>query len=293
MKFNFEGDSGYRAPQEEVFVSTKDIDEAFNRAEKILSNPIDPKGFTHIYGDNVKKDMDYVASREARFAEEQKRESPEAAKARKMGKIFEAIVFEQSEMNEWLGETATTIEAARWDDIVNGVDSIVEFEEGPSSASHLALAMDVTVSGRTSDKFGHIKQHIDSGKLTTIKYFESDFLNIKGEKSLVPHVVIGVDKKTLYDLVDAWVKKDQKRLAAHPVQIKILEEMRVQMEAFGEYAKQTGQDKILQVYKKTQGIIEEIMNGKQIKPADIKEAYLFDDVMESIRFNAKHIGDRK
>ncbi len=274
----------------DVEVSPREIDEAYKRAQKVLSNPIQLKEFTH-YRD-WEKDQAYVERLRQQFKLNAERGTPEQKEADKIGKIFEAIIFEQIEQSNWLGESATTIQPADFDDFVHGVDCVVEIEESPTATSHLALAMDVTISGRFGDKFAHIKKSIDAGELTRIKYFATDVGNFKGEKTLIPHVVIAVDRKTLYSMIKAWVNKDHEALAEHPAQVKILEEIRLQLKAFAKYAESVNKPKLVEVYQHSLAIVERIIADKGISEEQIREAH-FDDFLDAIKFNAEHLQDRR
>ncbi len=79
-------------------INQEAINTAYARAQKILSDPIDPQSFGDIYKD-VDKDMAYVERREQQFATEAAHESVELQNRRKIGRIFEAIVFEHAELS--------------------------------------------------------------------------------------------------------------------------------------------------------------------------------------------------
>jgi hypothetical protein len=226
-----------------------------------------------------------------KFKRDASRASPEEIESAKLGKIFEAIIFEQIEQSNWLGESTTTIQPSEYDDIVNKVDCVVEIEESPTATSHLALAMDVTISGHFGDKFAHIKKSIDAGELTKIKYFATDAGNFKGEKSLIPSVVIAVDRPTLFSMIKAWTQKDQKALAEHPAQVKILEEIRVQLKEFAQYAESVDKPRLAEVYRHSLVIVEKIIAEKEITDEQFREAHL-DDYLDAIRLNAEHLKSR-
>lgn len=272
------------------YVSPREIDEAYAMAEKVLANPILLEDFPN-YRDG-EADQAYVDRLKEKFKRDAEGASPEEKESAKLGRIFEAIVFQQIEQSNWLGESTTTIQPSEYDDVVNKVDCIVEIEESPTSTSHLALAMDVTISGHFGDKFAHIKESIDLGELTKIKYFATEAGNFKGEKSMIPSVVIAIDRKTLLDLVQVWIHKDQKALAEHPAQVKILEEIRVQLEAFAQYAESVNKPKLVEVYRHSLAIIENIIAEKEITEEQFVEARE-DAFLDAITFNAEHLADRK
>lgn len=156
-----------------------DIDKAHKKASEVLRDAIDIEDFSDIYKD-TEKDKEYVEAMEKKFEESSMDSPKEFQYMQKMGKILEAIIHEQGELSDWFGENATTITPARYDDIKNGIDSIVEFQEGESSASHLALAIDVVSGQEIQKKFARIKDDINKGHLSEIKYFKSEHLHIKG-----------------------------------------------------------------------------------------------------------------
>lgn len=271
-------------------MSPREIELAYQQALKVLSSPIQLRDFPN-YRD-WEKDQAHVEYLKKQFEVANRNMTAAEREAQHLGKIFEAILFEQIEQSNWLGENATTIQPADYDDFVNGVDCIVEIEESETATSHLALAMDVTVSGRFGDKFKDIKGSIDAGELTKIKYFATDAGNFKGEKSLVPHVVVAVDRPTLFSMIKAWTKKDRKALAEHPAQVKILEEIRLQLKAYGEYAASVGQQKLADVYGHSLAIAEKIIAEKNITADQLREAHR-DDFLDAIQFNAQHLKDRR
>ncbi len=261
-----------------------DINEAAEKAKNILVDPINMDDFSDLYKD-VEADKQYVAEMEAKFAEDESRDSEIEAMVRKTAKVLEAIIFEQIELSNWLGDTAMTIQASRYDDIKHGVDTIVEFDEGDGrNASHLALAIDVTTSHELNKKFKRIFEEIERGALTEIKYFVSESLDIRGHKSNVPRVVVGADRKTIFDLAEKWLEKDNKALSEHVIQVILIEEIYEQLVAFKNAAERAGQHGIVSVYEKTIGIVEGIRDGKEFS-----EDMLFkageDKVLQAIRDN--------
>lgn len=265
------------------------VPEAYAKANKALSNPVDPQDFEN-YKD-VSADVAYVAQLEKQFAEEFRLMDSNLQNCIRMGRVLEAIMFEHIELSDWLGENAMTVEASRFDDIVNGVDSWVEFDEGEGRTSHLALAFDVTTSDRIRGKLARIQKEIEEGKLTRIKYFTSDRLNFKGEKTKIPRVIIGANRKTVYELADLWMKDKKRELGEHPVQFKILEEMRVQLEAFRDFSHTIGRTELEPIYSHGLEIINGIIDKKQPDQSIITDCEN-DDVYQEIVFGARNLKNR-
>jgi hypothetical protein len=262
------------------------LEDAYQKAVA-LEDPVDMESFANLYKD-VEVDLAYVADMDRKFREGEMRETSVDAMFRKMAKVFEVIVAEQMELSNWLGETAMTEQASKYDDYKNGVDTVVEFDE-PEGASHLALAIDVTSSHELRRKFERIKREIDDGVLTKVKYFVSENLGFRDEKANIPRVVIGADRKTILDLVERWLDKDNKALAEHVVQAIVLEEMITQLEAFLIYAKSKCKDKAVEVYQRTLDILNKIREEKNLSEDMIYNARE-DHVFGAIRDNLVSFG---
>ena len=236
-------------------------EKAFERVQKSLREyAIDPQEFTDLYGkNNIEKDKRYVSEMEAIFKAD--RSTLEFLK--KTATIFEAIVNECGESCNWFGPDAIMIKTTRYDDIENNTDEIVEFEEGENSASWLALAIDVTFSQKLDKKFDAIYEEIDNGSMAIIKYFKSERMNIRGEMSMIPHVVIGADLDTVNELMRLWNEKKNNTLSGHFIQFQILEEVLIQCESFAKYAEAIGKNNVCDAYKKSAETIRKIIEEKK------------------------------
>jgi hypothetical protein len=243
------------------------IEKALDFVEKIHGQDIDiikEKDFEDLYSPKtVEADMEWVRKEEERFERE---DTPEQKEARKISAIFETLIYDQAEMSEWLGRGAITIKSSRYDDIKNGIDLIIEFPDSEEvSASHLALAVDITLSSELEKKLSGIKRDIEHGKLSTVKYFRSETLDIRGEKRDVPKVVIGADSKMLNAVIDLWMQQtgeSKDELGNHPIQFILLEEIMVQLKKFRDYAEKVKQGKVGENYEKVLGTMSSIVREK-------------------------------
>jgi len=218
--------------------------------------------FLKLYNEEkIKKDLAYIEKMEKLF---EKVNSNEENMAFKKAAIFEYIIYEQSELGEWFGEHALTSKTAKSDDLRHGVDMAIEFEEPDKSFGYLGLAVDVSFGDEFSKKFERIKSDIDAGKLTQIDYFKSR----TGPKSLknVPRVVLAVDGKTMNQLIDLWIEQNQESkdsLAKHPVQIQILNEFKLQLKKFEQYARHVKKnDEVADIYAHDLTIIKKLLEEK-------------------------------
>ncbi len=267
--------------------------------------------FRDLYGETaVEKDKEYIASLEGKF-EESAAADPDASRGwQKRGKLFEAIVWDQTNESDWLGPDAEMIAASRHDDVVNKVDGIIEFKKDRAT-SHLALAIDITESTKElRRKFDQIKASIDEEKLSRVKYFASE--NMRGELKNVPRVVVGADTKTMLEvselilnfktkqrgLIEGTVKrgtpqhaelmKSRVGLAEHPLQFQILQEILIQLDSFKNYAAEHGKDAIAKTYGDMQEQIKAIIAEKRREGYYDKSAVERDEVYNAIVDLAAH-----
>jgi hypothetical protein len=239
-----------------------DIDRAFAKASKMLKKEaIKPEKFIGEKGyfeDEIKADKIYVEEKEAAFL---RGNSPEQTEAIKLATIFEAIIHEHAELSEWFGPDAFTVKTSRFDDIRNGVDSVVEFPENEATPTYLALAIDITFSADTEAKFEKIRKEIEEEKLAEVKYFTSEHTPPRRLQK-VPHAVIGAESRTVKELSDLWLEDNKKALAAHPIQFQILEEIMTQFECFAAYAEKVHKPEIAGIFRDELEIVKKIYSQK-------------------------------
>lgn len=234
--------------------------------------------FIEPYGaEMVQSDMQRVESLEGKFDERGTEFSDEM---KKIADIFEAIILWNSEQSEWLGPNAVTIKSSKYDDYVNGVDAIVEFQsDGQRSASYVGLGTDITFSQDTTKKFDRLKKQIDDGELAKVKYFHSEFMHLHGQLSKLPEVVVGADKSMVLELAELWAGKKFKALSEHRIQIMMLLQSQEQLKTFALYAESIGKLDIAEVYRSRLIIIENILEQK--KELVAKTKYEINDTVHS------------
>ena len=167
-----------------------------------------------------------------------------------------------------------------YDDLFHGIDLALEVhsdeeadEDEKENVKYLALGIDVTSSPiNIRNKLKRIKDHIVDGTLTMMEYFHSENHNpdFYGVMTNIPQVVIGTEAKTIKELSELWmtayglpklrqrsagaplspeaeqnqrksVKKAKEVLGKHRVQTLLLEEIKIQLTAFREFALKAGQ----------------------------------------------------
>jgi hypothetical protein len=241
----------------------KNLEVAYKKAVELLDDErIDPKKFVGLYSDKaMKEDSDYVERRQEKFKAVN---TPEEMEMQRYSTVFEAIIHDQIDMNGWLGEHAAARKASWYDDLKNGVDEIIEFEQTEASATaHLALGVDVTFGKGVLNKMNDIKTRIDSGDVGVIKYLLTD--TYRGEMKNVPRAVIGVDMKNLNEIIKLWVDNKKKSLAEHRVKFMILSQIMMQLSDFAQYADKVGKTAIASGFNRVLRIAENIWEEESKK----------------------------
>lgn len=220
------------------------------------ADTIHPEDFKDLYGEEViARDLARVESIRAKFAPEDR--------AKYAAEIMEGILCDQAERSDWLGPHAQTIKTSEYDDFINGVDLVVEFDEPEQARKHLALGVDATFGTRTIEKkFTRIKEEIDAGQLASIKYFRSQNGSFMGRLSRVPRVVTGIDQEHLLDLAAIWNQGENRALAVHPVQRLVLAQIAQQLRTFGDYAERTGKHELVRPFREALTTVREVSQKK-------------------------------
>ena len=171
--------------------------------------------------------------------------------------------MEQGELSQWFSEHGFTIGASEYDDWVNGIDLLVEFRKPNSpEAPLLALGIDVTFSIDVTDKFDRLRKQMEDGSLAKMKYFASEHSEEKGPRDNLPEVIVGISAKTVSELQELWLDRDQMALEQHRVQIMILMEIKEQLLTFIEYSRSLNDERLAGIFENRLAIIEQILGKK-------------------------------
>jgi len=220
----------------EVYAKARNF---FEDPDNII-NPLDFKGYGGFDQRGIENDIQKIIAKLARIAQ---RETVNEKEIARCASVFEALFADLAELNNWVGESTMVGTASKYDDLFNGVDVVMEMVDTRINMS-VPLAIDVTSSEQSIvEKLGRIKDSIDSSELTRIDYFRpvAEGTNLQqGRLSCVAKCVVAVDRETIAELGDLWIKKDKAsyaKLANHPIQHQILEQLSLQLGAFLKYAR--------------------------------------------------------
>lgn len=179
-------------------------------------------------------------------------------KRKKISEAMEIIVCEGAENREWFGAEAHSIRTAEYDDIKNGVDAVIEFENEDEQPEHLALTIDITTTGDTAileRKMKRcrerIKDHHDENRCQRVKYFQSPKTDYKGPLIEIAPVVVGLSGENTFKLLETraqsirlggdkasnaehkkQIRENEEKLDNHPVQVIFLQQILWQLEKY-------------------------------------------------------------
>jgi len=244
------------------------MEQAHQRAREIFNNrdySIQAPDFFSLYTkEGVVQDVLRAKQKKMEFEAAQ---TPEAKQTKMVSEVFEAIMLEQAELSNWLGDNVSVLKTSIYDDYFNGTDMVAEWIEPERESNVLALGVDVTFGKASVErKLERVRRDVESGKLGTIKYFQTSDDSFRGQRKGVPHVVIGVDRASVEQLADLWLRNDKKALAEHPVQRALIEEMYLQLRTIQGHALAHGQTEVAEAYRRSLAIVERIREQKSSVP---------------------------
>ncbi len=200
---------------------------------------------------------------EIRKIEESFDNNPEQKYKAELASLLEAVLADQIESNNWLGDNVEIVPASRYDDIKQGVD-IVSIYRQEDEEEYLGMAVDVAFANDKKNiisKLDNLKFSLKNAHIPKLKYFE-DPQTGEHRELLIPKVIIGTRQSSAEKLLRLWggeSKDRNKLLAGDTMQTKIILESLYQIDYFKNY--------VLRFYES-----EQDQNKKQ-KYYEIYEAY--------------------
>lgn len=260
---------------------------AHEKARAMLDNPdysIQEEEFKTVYGNaSVLQDLGVANRLEQKFKQE---ETIESKNTKKIAETLEAIMLEQSEQSNWLGN-AHTLKASRFDDYVNKVDMIAEWSTAQEGSRILALGVDVTF-GTTGvkKKLEAIHAEIMTGKLGTIRYFKDMKGDFMGSRLNVPRAIVGVSAPVVEELAGQWMRGEKKNMGKHPIQHLMIEQLCAQLESMRTFAKSQMKHGVERAYDDTLAILKPL----RVQKAQFRDSRLMlDPVAEEISYETRRL----
>ncbi len=222
--------------------------------DKKKKKRIDPLNFPKYDPEMVAADVARVQELEVIF--DAKDNTPEKKEMKAFTDAAEYLLGNMIEDYDWMGSGTLMIRTSKYDDYVGGIDAVAEFQD----AKHLGMALDFTINSAAVEKVGRIKREIDQGTIPEVRYFKS--VNYKGELK-VARIVITLDRTVIDDVMEKKLgeenafrqmnseevdpssrerykmkrRESREALSTHPLQIDILRQIILQLNAYSDYAK--------------------------------------------------------
>jgi len=213
------------------------------------------------------------------------------------------LLVDQVYDGDWFGSEAMAILLSEYDDILGGVDMVVEFDK--EEPERMALAVDASTSSNFEVIEEKIRKNLEKLKknkaLQEVKYFESQIRDDKGNyykgelKDLIP-VVVGADKENVDNLFESfselkYLEKEnnerskerrgeiRRELAKNPIQETFLQEIKLQLETYKEVL-QNENIKVVNYCDSLLKIIDEIIEEKEVLLIGEKSDQVFNNIRE-------------
>jgi hypothetical protein len=265
------------------------VEQLYVNARKLLEQSrYRMQDFTDLYGpQQVMADFQrvkgFMAKNQFNYDRMPSQVASNIEQSKKLSTICEAAFLRGIKQERWLGEDAYVSATSPFDDWVNDVDLGVEFSK-ESGSSYLGLAIDVTFAGHLDQKFDDIKRSIDRGELSKIKYFKSHDGRVRGELSMVPRVVVGVDSRRMEQILNRWNDDTRNPLSEPLVHDGFLEEIRMQLAAFKDYAERKGQKDAANAYARDLMAIEQVIAKQPITSSreDLRQDRVFAAIEQNL-----------
>lgn len=248
-------------------------------AEGILrKDESDPRSFADVFSaSEIEHDLSALERRDKSFVRGNEIEQ----KLFEMATVLEAIICQQGSLNEWFGSDVDVIKTTRFDDVMHGVDAVLELlSDKDDNVEHLALAIDVTFNSDVEgEKLRRILNQIDAGKLASVRYFDSEHEHGEIE---APEVILGIDRKHVEMLAEDWVEgideHNMKKLATHPARDLFAVQVIEQCKAFAAYAAFQNNTKAQEQYEAAGAMFAESLAGVGWKRRAIDARFADDEV---------------
>lgn len=133
--------------------------------------------------------------------------------------------------SKWKWKSFSFTETSEFDDWINNVDSVIEFEDKPEKAAvvDFTTSQEITVIGKKIEK---ILEKIEKGTLSEVKYFKSQKDKKHYHLKMLPSIIIGIDIKTIQDFYFAYLKGKKEKINQHWFKYALFDEIINQCDYF-------------------------------------------------------------
>jgi hypothetical protein len=292
---------------EQIDTTEKNVDLILAREKEKRPNP---KDFEDVFGpEEIERDDKLLNAVKRNIERDLDHLNPEdqetLRKGKKRSEALEIVITEGISEQRWFGRKARITRTGEFDDVINGVDGVLEFDLGTEEKpERIALAIDASMR---SDYFLASKKMlrnirsvlgVNKHRPTKVKYFKSKVNNHKGPLEAVIPVVIGLEGQNcngLFDLMGQVIKLEnqkerneiqdkilnekKKEVAKHPAQRIFIEEIKAQLVFYKELITEQGSgqidlsglERLITIFNSIDEIKREIETGNLAEDAVFKE----------------------
>lgn len=293
---------------EQVDTTERNVDLILAREKESRPNP---KDFEDIYDiEEVEKDGKFLEVVKRQFEDDLNHLSLETQeslrKGKRRGEALEVVITKGIAEERWFGRKAKIGRTSEYDDTINHVDTVLEFDSGNEEKPEvIALAVDASMRSDYLLASKKMRRNIESvvgrndRKPTRVKYFKSRVNEYKGSLEAVIPVVIGLEGQNcneLFDLMGQIIKLEsqhdrsetqnkilnekRRELSKHPAQRIFIEEIKAQLVFYKELVSEQGSGQIdLSSLERLITIFNSIDEIKRdIEVGDLAEDVVFNEI---------------
>lgn len=187
---------------------------------------------------DIRRNAAYAESMQQRFAQER---TTTLERIEDMAAVMEVVFGTNIDGSEWIPRS-DVIFTSKYDDIVNGVDMVVEM---PDRKGTPIMGLDITLASSdvVEKKVNRVIHNIRDGKLATVDYYRSE--NFTDTKlNYLPLFIAGVDIHAAAELSQLYTNGKRGEITDHVASIYMLYELRMQAEAYMKAAEGYGRGHI-------------------------------------------------
>ena len=147
----------------------------------------------------------------------------------------------------WYGDRVKVIKASQFDDVLNGIDGILEVIDPVSESNFLGLGIDVTFRGLRNEqykkKINKLLEDVRSHKPKQVKYFK-DHRGESCKKFTIPTMVLSFHPGDVRNLVYMLKRMSEsgtaEKFKQHPIKFEIMNQIITQCHILGAFAERHG-----------------------------------------------------
>lgn len=168
--------------------------------------------------EEIDRDLASLEERKQSFKEKEPASAKDKTKleqAKKVATLTEGAISYGVSQLKWYGDKISIEPSSEFDDVKRSVDDVLEIRKDEDESSFMALGIDVTFRGLTSEQFKHkfftLLESIRKNQKTKVKYFK----NHKGEpmrEFAIPKMVLYFNLEDVKELVEMIKESDNASL---------------------------------------------------------------------------------